>query len=131
MAKRKKAPLTENTVQAAIASAKDGKGRPLAQLISSFSVEDLALGTNNGEVYRDWDRAWFMLELILNCASAAQRGREDWRREWQARLKAMRKEEAAKAKAARIEVDARRSAEAASRLADTISAHASRVLEPA
>ncbi|MEQ1695985.1 MAG: hypothetical protein ABL901_09120 [Hyphomicrobiaceae bacterium] len=88
MAKRKPE-LTAEAVKAAIESAKNGKGGPLAKLIKGCSLEDLTKGLGlvgrlyRGHVYEDF----FMIGLsgALAAVDGRRRGRAEfsqWKKEF-------------------------------------------------
>lgn len=78
MAKRKRAP-TQEEMWAAIEAARKGKGRALAAMIKSFSVEDLAKGFSRCP-YPEADcfDAYQAIASALSYASGSKQGRDEF-----------------------------------------------------
>lgn len=78
MAKRRPAP-TQDEINAAIEKAKAGNGRALAEMVKSFSTDDLAKSFSRVSAYGGygWD-TWNALELALSYASGLKSERERW-----------------------------------------------------
>lgn len=84
MAKRRPAP-SQDEIKAAIDAAREGKGRALAVMIKSFSVDDLAKGFSGG----NWPPPFSFMDpyAAISSALSCAAGRKSFRDDFTAKMR--------------------------------------------